>query len=158
MLELGCGNGLLLKYLCEHRGLALQPFGIDRNERAIATARRYVFPDRAASFEVGDIRTATVRWPPFRTVITNPLYADAGYYEQVGDRIQRLHGGGVIADYVRRCQSLLAPGGALVLFCYRGQLEEIERYRDRFARELSAFEHTEVVMPSGGVTFFVGGE
>ena len=61
----------------------------------------------------------------------------------------------MIARYVLRCFSLLERGGALVLFCYRGQVEEISMQRTRLDDELSVLDYSELVVPPGATTFFI---
>lgn len=53
VLDLGCGNGVLLQKICEDRP-GLTPFGIDVNEAAIAHAAQ-VHPAHAGNFVRGDL-------------------------------------------------------------------------------------------------------
>src|SRR5262249_52773938 len=81
ILELGCGNGLLLRFLCDLSGHLLQPFGVDIKEPSIHEAKTIVFPEREACFVQGDLRDGVHHNGPFATLIVNPLYADQGYSE-----------------------------------------------------------------------------
>jgi len=42
IIDSGCGNGMLLKFLIEFSGHSLIPFGIDLNEKAIAQASKEI--------------------------------------------------------------------------------------------------------------------
>jgi Methyltransferase domain len=53
VLDLGCGNGALLAEICAVRP-GLIPFGVDKNQRALAHARR-LLPEHAANFRHGDL-------------------------------------------------------------------------------------------------------
>jgi trans-aconitate methyltransferase len=53
VLDLGCGNGMLLAKLCEGRG-DLMPYGVDRNPSALEHARQ-VLPEFGGSFTHGDL-------------------------------------------------------------------------------------------------------
>jgi SAM-dependent methyltransferase len=53
VLDIGCGNGALLKRIIEHRPGAV-PFGIDRGATAIAHARVNI-PEFAANLSIGEI-------------------------------------------------------------------------------------------------------
>ena len=153
ILELGCGNGLLLRYLHDHSKHQLDCCGIDINDAAIKTAQTQVFPERPQSFSVGDVRTYDLRPGQYSLIVANPLYADPGYYDQPSGQIQRLHGDGLIARYVERCMAGLAQGGCLILFCYTEQLRQIAPFREIFDRELAP--HSPRLLPKLGLTFFL---
>ena len=91
ILELGCGNGLLLRFLYDLSGQALRPFGVDIREARIREAKATVFPEREACFVPGDLRDGVHHTGLFTTLIVNPLYADQGYYEQIDGKIQKLY-------------------------------------------------------------------
>jgi hypothetical protein len=68
VLDLGCGNGALLKKINALRPNAI-PYGIDRNKAAIAVARS-AMPEFAANFWVGDIWQEAALWTRrFRLVL-----------------------------------------------------------------------------------------
>ena len=64
MLDLGCGNGALLKELREECP-AVVPYGIDVDESRIAHARE-LLPDVAGHFVAGDLFAADSLWPEGR--------------------------------------------------------------------------------------------
>ncbi len=57
VLDLGCGNAMLLKKVWERSGKRATPFGIDVHRERVAHART-VLPDFAANFRIGDMRAA----------------------------------------------------------------------------------------------------
>jgi len=139
VMELGCGNGLLLRYLADHsRAPMIVPMGMESKPECISTARQRVFPSHAENFQQGDL--LHLRQPPMALdlLITNPLYADEGYRQQdEKGRIRGLRLDGSIQSAVARWISWLAPGGRLVLFCYPGQMAEIAPQHDGLRTALS---------------------
>jgi SAM-dependent methyltransferase len=55
LLDIGCGNGWLLRCLQSWSGLTLVPYGIDVDATRIAAAH-VLFPEYAANFVVGSVR------------------------------------------------------------------------------------------------------
>ncbi len=155
ILELGCGNGLLLRYLCDLSGRALQPFGVDNKEPRIQEARTIVFPECPSSFVQGDLREGVHHRGSFAVLMVNPLYADHGYYEQVDGKIPRLYLDGSVAVLVKRCWESVAPGGRLVLWCYDGHIAEIAAQLDDFRTALAQTGITFQERASGPVTFLL---
>lgn len=60
VLDLGCGNGALLRQICERSKLAI-PYGIDRDASSIAHAHE-LHPERAQNFVVGDMFDSDQLW------------------------------------------------------------------------------------------------
>jgi len=155
ILELGCGNGLLLRFLCDNSAHLHNPFGVDCSPHLIHRARTEIFPDLQDQFQVADILTYDFAEAPFALIITNPLYADQGYREQIDGRIQKLAADGSIRRYVHRCFENLAENGRLILFCYHSQLEEIRDDRSLLERELSRLDFKKDDRDLQPVTFFL---
>lgn len=155
ILELGCGNGLLLRFLFDLSGQPLQPFGVDIKEPSIREAKAVVFPERAASFIQGDLREGLHHAGSFQTLMANPLYADRGYYEQVDGRIPRLYLDGSIPLLVGRCWRAVGPGGRLVLWCYDGHVAEIAPQLEEFRATLAATGLAFREFESGPVSFWL---
>jgi SAM-dependent methyltransferase len=155
VLELGCGNGLLLRFLCDLSGLPLQAFGVDIKESRIREAKTTVFPEREACFVQGDLRDGVHHAGHFATLLVNPLYADRGYYEQIDGKIPKLHLDGTIRALVLRCWQSVAPGGRLVLWCYDGHVVEIAAQLDEFRATLAATGLTFREIESGPVSFWL---
>lgn len=155
ILELGCGNGLLLRFLCDLSGLTLQPFGVDNKEARIHQAKTVIFAERPSSFVTGDLREGVYHRGSFAVLMVNPLYADQGYYEQVEGKIPRLHLDGSIESLVTRCWQSVARGGRLVLWCYDGHVAEIAAQLDDFRAALAKTGLTFQERESGPVTFWL---
>lgn len=137
VLELGCGNGLLLRNLVEFSGWDVRAHGIDTNPDLIETARTSVFPARPFAFDVSDARTH-VFGRSYNAIVCNPLYVDAGYAHQVDGRIVAYQGGTPVRSYVQRCERALTPGGQLLMFCYLGQADELGWSLSRFLADIDA--------------------
>lgn len=155
ILELGCGNGLLLRFLNDLSGHALEAFGVDIKATSIAEAKAVVFPEREVNFIQGDLRKGVHHLGPFTVLIANPLYADQGYYEQVGGKIPQLYLDGSIHRFVMRCWDAVALGGRLVLWCYDGHISEIAPQLDQFRAVLAGTGLTFQEVESGPVTFWL---
>jgi SAM-dependent methyltransferase len=155
VLELACGNGLLLRFLFDLCGLALEPYGLDINRDAITEAKRVVFPEREDCFVHADLRDGIPFRREFATILTNPLNADQGYYEQVGGRIQRLHDAVAVERYVARCWRSVAPGGRLILWCYDGHVKEIARDYEAFLSAIMATSIEFRAAESGPVVYWI---
>jgi tRNA1(Val) A37 N6-methylase TrmN6 len=139
ILELGCGNGMLLRYLSERSENRLTPFGIDIDPCAIETARTVILPDFADNFRVGDVRDYHEE-RNFDIVVTNPVFANSGFYEQQDGCIQTLYPDGSIRTYLEKCLSLLSPHGDLVLYSYEEEHERIPNFARVFALESEGLE------------------
>lgn len=137
VLELGCGNGLLLRYLFDHSPQVIVPYGVDINPRSIETAKASVFPCFAEHFSVGDARQYKFPATPVDVLITNPLYADEGYYKHNSGHTEHLCGGGEMRAYVERCILNLSPCGQLILFAYLEELRGADNFWEVFEAELA---------------------
>ena len=157
ILELACGNGLLLRFLSDLSGLRLEPSGVDINAAAIAEAKAVVFPDRPSCFVHADLRDGIPYRDEFATILANPLYADRGYYEQVGGKIQRLYLDGAIEALILQCWGRVAPGGKLILWCYDGHVAEIATHKDAFLAALTSTGIAFREVDSGPVRFWISG-
>jgi SAM-dependent methyltransferase len=135
ILELACGNGLLLRYVSDLANIPLEPYGIDINPRAILEAKTVIFPERADSFAHADLRDGVFFQRRFDTILANPLYADPGYTEQVNGKIPRLHFTGGMRSLIVAAWAAVAAGGQLILWCYDGHFAEISPQLEEF-REL----------------------
>lgn len=97
IMDLGCGNGMLLKFLQRFSGHQLVPFGIDHKELPIVQARTEVLPEHVANFQVADVNDYRFEEGPFDLIISNPVYA--------GSRMRQ---------FTEHCLAHLSPGGRLI--------------------------------------------
>ncbi len=70
VLDLGCGNGLMLKYLMATSGYKLIPYGVDFLERSIKQAKEILFPEYADNFETCNVVDYTFEKGPFDFIFT----------------------------------------------------------------------------------------
>lgn len=134
IVEFGCGNGLLLRYVADLADFELSAYGFDLREFAIREAQQKVFPERANCFTVADMRQTLPFNQGFDYVLVNPLYADPGYSEQVGGKIVRLHFDGQMKALVERAWETVNAGGQLILWCYDGHVAEVGPQLAEFRR------------------------
>lgn len=55
VIDLGCGNGLMLRHLVRRSKYSLVPYGIDFIEKSIKQAKETILPEYAENFIVGNI-------------------------------------------------------------------------------------------------------
>lgn len=55
VIDLGCGNGLMLRHLVTKSKYKLVPYGIDFIEESIKQAKEVIFPEYAENFKAGNI-------------------------------------------------------------------------------------------------------
>ncbi len=70
IIDLGCGNGLLLRYLLEKCNHNLIPYGIDWLEKSISQAKKEVLPEFADNFTVGNVKE--IAFDKFDYVLADP--------------------------------------------------------------------------------------
>jgi len=120
IIDSGCGNGMLLKFLIEFSGHSLIPFGIDLNEKAIAQASKEILSDYADNFLVEDVKTYDFNEGPFDFIITNPFYAKPK-----------------MREFTEKCLKNLKVGGRLI---YRVHDDVLKRNMINDLGELPDFE------------------
>lgn len=96
IIDLGCGNGMLLKFLIEFSSKSLECYGVDINEKAIKEAK-ILLPIFQSNFIVDDVRKVELGKKPYDIIITNPFYAHPN-----------------LADYVYKCINGLTDAGKLI--------------------------------------------
>jgi SAM-dependent methyltransferase len=72
VLDLGCGNGLMLKYLIETSGHKLIPYGADFMEPAIKQAKEIFHPEHSGNFFLGNIIDYPFKKNFFNFIFTAP--------------------------------------------------------------------------------------
>ena len=96
-MDLGSGNGMLLKFLMTFSNHNLIPYGIDLNEEAIGQAVNEILPDFAGNFEIGDIVDYQFPKGKFDIIITNPFYSKPN-----------------MEEFTERCLDNVNPKGRLI--------------------------------------------
>jgi cyclopropane fatty-acyl-phospholipid synthase-like methyltransferase len=70
VLDLGCGNGLMLKYLISTSGYKLVPYGADFMEKSIWQAKNILFPEYADNFKNCNVVDYNFKEGPFDFIFT----------------------------------------------------------------------------------------
>lgn len=65
VLDLGCGNGLMLQYLMFSSGYKLIPYGVDFMESSIKQAKEILHPQYATHFVAGNVTNYSFDDKPF---------------------------------------------------------------------------------------------
>lgn len=139
IIDLGCGNGMLLKFLVEFSGHKLEPFGIDFKEKPIAQAKKEIFPSQAANFTIAKVWDYDFRDGPFSTIISSPFYVEKANMRQ----------------FTKRCLKHLNKGGRLL---YRLHHDALERQKVSASDllKIPAFQGLGMkVLPGDGLVFCV---
>lgn len=103
VLDLGCGNGLLLKHLVERSEYELEPFGVDFIEESIQQAREMVLPDYSSNFIVLNIVDYELKPRFFDFIFLDPT------------DIHKDDMNGFLNKVIRACK----PSGKIIFYTYR---------------------------------------
>ncbi len=110
MIDLGCGNGLLLKLLIIKSKQKLIPYGIDFLQKSIQQAREKVLPEFKENFSVGNVVNINFD-ESFDYIIADP--------ESVSDED--------IVHYYNKCFNALRKNGMLIFFIPPDSLMRIKK-------------------------------
>jgi len=72
ILDLGCGNGLMLKHLMQYSGYKLIPYGIEFLKDSIKQAKEILHPQYKDNFIVGNIIDYSFGKGPFDFIFLSP--------------------------------------------------------------------------------------
>ena len=100
VVDLGCGNGLMLKHLVTRSRYKLIPCGVDFLEESIRQAREVVLPEYGDNFVVGNVADVDLGVESFDFIFFDPYTVHPGDLEEVVRRI------------LRACK----PGGKVVFY------------------------------------------
>jgi SAM-dependent methyltransferase len=112
ILDLGCGNGLLLKILRAETSHSLIPYGIDFVDDSIQEAKREVLPAFHNNFVTGNIETTDFFQQTFAYILVCPAYLHPEKAEA----------------FLVRCLDQLQTDGKLILYEYMDQ-DVLEGFR-----------------------------
>ncbi|MFC1716716.1 class I SAM-dependent methyltransferase [Candidatus Poribacteria bacterium] len=110
VVDLGCGNGLMLRYLMEHTSFTLIPYGVEFLEPSIRQAREIIHPEYKPHFIVCNIVDYEYKDAPFDFVFANPHYI---HPEDMA---------GFLYSVLSNC----ADGGRVVFYTYHDALEHYD--------------------------------
>ena len=106
LLDIGCGNGMFLKFICEFAGYKLQPNGIDCDRDAIENARTIVFPAFAKNFLLNNIDDCLPLKDKFDIIICNPFHSKKS-----------------IDQVIHSCINMLSPSGKLIIRIHNDNID-----------------------------------
>lgn len=143
VLDLGCGNGLMLRHLVTKSPYKLVPYGVDFMEPSIEQAKRMVLPEYADNFIVANVAEVELKPGFYDFIFFDP------YHVHPDDRRE------VVARVLRACR----PGGKVIFYTYRDVLRVLrimglfklkwiswvgDLLPPEVARELHRIDHKEV--------------
>ena len=106
VLDLGCGNGLMLRHLITRSPYKLVPYGVDFLEESIRQAKELVLPEFADNFWVANVAEVELEPGSFDFIFFDP------YHVHPDDRAD------VVVRVIRACR----PGGKVIFYTYRDVL------------------------------------
>ena len=133
ILDLGCGNGLCLKFIKENSELNLEPYGIDFQPAAIEEAREKIFPDRPENFWLGNTVDVEFENNFFDYILLDP------YHIHEKER----------KDVISRVLCKMKKGGSLILYSYHDSMCALRhrRIKDFVGMENFDLYKEDVVLP-----------
>ncbi|MFC1518071.1 class I SAM-dependent methyltransferase [Candidatus Margulisiibacteriota bacterium] len=99
IIDLGCGNGLLLKYLVDHSQYILVPIGIDFIAASIKQGLELVFPSNKNVLFHKNIVDYDFKQGPFSFILTSPSYLHIDHLDK----------------FLLKCFKNLKKGGKIIL-------------------------------------------
>ena len=133
VLDLGCGNGLMLKHLIIHTKRKLIPYGVDFLKESINQAREIILPEYAENFVVDNIVEYDYDNTPYDFIFFDP-------YDIHPEDTPK-----VLEDILRA----LSPKGKLICYTYRDVLNSygygwVGEFPHLEELELRRIDHPEV--------------
>lgn len=106
VIDLGCGNGLMLRHLLTRSKYKIVPYGIDFIEESIRQARQTILPEYARNFTVGNIVDIDLGTKTFDFIFFDPYNVLADDLEEMIDKL------------IKACR----PKGKIIFYTYRDVL------------------------------------
>ena len=120
VMDLGCGNGILLKFLMTFSSHSLIPFGVDLNKKAIRQAKEVLLPRYKDNFTVDNVKDYDFRNGPFDFIIANPFYSRPN-----------------MRNFTKKCLKNLNDDGRLI---FRIHNDVLKRYKISSLKEIRDFK------------------
>ena len=96
VLDVGSGNGMLLKFILDFSNHNLIPYGIDLNEDAINMTKQVVLPEFSNNFIIGDIDKCLPLNQIFDIIICNPFHSKKSFDVLINTYLSMLRKNGKI--------------------------------------------------------------
>ncbi len=96
VLDLGSGNGMLLKFVMQFSRKSIIPFGVELNHEANQQAKETILPEFSTNFIETDVNNYDFSNGPFDIIITNPFYGKPTMTEYIDKCFSNLNAGGMI--------------------------------------------------------------
>lgn len=109
VLDLGCGNGLMLRHLVTRSKYKLTPYGIDFIEESIKQAREVILPEYAQNFIVSNIVDVDLGVSSFDFIFFDP-------YDVHPDDLQIM---------IDRLLKAIRPQGKIIFYTYSDVLKAL---------------------------------
>lgn len=126
IIDFGCGNGMMLKFVVMNAKRALIPYGVDWLSESIKQAKKTIFSEFKKNFVCMNIRDYDFSSGAFQYIVTNPAYLLENDWN----------------SFYETCMKNLNDGGHLILTIPPGDFQEfnfMERIR-RFLKENVGFK------------------
>lgn len=123
IIDFGCGNGMMLKFIVLHTKYKLIPYGVDFLPESIKQAKTKIFPEFKKNFECMNIHDYDFAQGAFHYILTNPAYL----YEDDWNR------------FYKKCMRNLNYGGHLILYIPPGDFQEFN-FKERMEKFLKAHD------------------
>ncbi|MGC9095221.1 MAG: class I SAM-dependent methyltransferase [Candidatus Bathyarchaeia archaeon] len=143
VIDLGCGNGLMLRHLLTKSKHKLIPYGVDFIEESIKQAKEVILPMYAENFKVGNIVDIELGTGYFDFIFFDP-------YDVHPNDVQ-----GMIDKLLKACKH----GGKIIFYTYKDVLKALRLIKlfklkwvkwvgdllpQEIARKLKRIDHDEV--------------
>lgn len=106
VIDLGCGNGLLLRHIVTRSKYKVIPYGVDFIEESIYQARERILPEYYDNFIIGNIVNVDLGVDNYDFILIDPYDIHPDDLEEVINRV------------VKACR----PGGKVIFYTYRDVL------------------------------------
>ncbi len=118
IIDFGCGNGMMLKFLVMNARCRLVPYGVDFLKESVRQAKTVIFPEYKENFFCMNIADYNFRGASFDYILTNPDYLLEGDWGR----------------FYAACLAHLNSGGIMILSVPPDDLA-----RPRFAQRMKRF-------------------
>lgn len=126
IIDFGCGNGMLLKFIVLNAKHKLIPYGVDFLAPSIRQAKTKIFTEFKKNFECMNILDYDFSQGAFQYILTNPAYLHEDDWN----------------CFYKKCMRNLNTGGHLILYIPPGDFQEFnfKERMEKFLKENNGFK------------------